>query len=305
MQLEAAYQKVIDQYGFTWLDFDIEGKNLDNGGQDSQRRNKIFASLQKKNSGLIISWLSLPVDPDGNFRGVPGHPRRRQSQVCQSRFCVDLMSYAGKNSPTANPKANSALISQQSLRANSEDWTRQFASALVPASAGMVPANEVFGLDDAKPQERSPLSKRRGCARSTFGQSTTTQPGPAGEKTGATLSAPTAQPLSLKTRASPGPLQMFSNLLPARLRSVEQKKRILARLGTDINEGGQGIVGVGAKASSCRKWLISCFDCCECGKWSGRRMEQGEPMCLAAFESLWEKVRVVARKSAMFHDFTH
>jgi hypothetical protein len=63
-RLEAAYQKVIDQYKFTWLDFDVEGNNLDQGRQDSERRNTVLASLQKKNPGLIISY-TLPVDPDG------------------------------------------------------------------------------------------------------------------------------------------------------------------------------------------------------------------------------------------------
>ena len=63
-QLEAAYQKVIDQYKFTWLDFDVEGNNLDKGKMDSERRNTVLASLQKKNPGLIISY-TLPVDPDG------------------------------------------------------------------------------------------------------------------------------------------------------------------------------------------------------------------------------------------------
>lgn len=64
VRLEAAYQKVIDQYQFTWLDFDIEGHNLDRGQLDSERRNTALASLQKKNHGLIISY-TLPVDPDG------------------------------------------------------------------------------------------------------------------------------------------------------------------------------------------------------------------------------------------------
>jgi hypothetical protein len=63
-QLEAAYQKVIDQYKFTWLDFDVEGNNLDKGKADSERRNTVLADLQKKNPGLIISY-TLPVDPDG------------------------------------------------------------------------------------------------------------------------------------------------------------------------------------------------------------------------------------------------
>ncbi|HXR49046.1 MAG TPA: hypothetical protein VN784_16550 [Candidatus Limnocylindrales bacterium] len=64
VQLEAAYQKVIDQYKLTWLDFDIEGHNLDRGRQDSERRNTVLASLQKKTPGLIVSY-TLPVDPDG------------------------------------------------------------------------------------------------------------------------------------------------------------------------------------------------------------------------------------------------
>jgi len=62
--LEAAYQKVIDQYKFTWLDFDVEGNNLDHGKLASERRNAVLANLQKKNPGLIISY-TLPVDPDG------------------------------------------------------------------------------------------------------------------------------------------------------------------------------------------------------------------------------------------------
>jgi hypothetical protein len=63
-QLKAAYQKVINQYKFTWLDFDVEGNNLDKGKLDSERRNTVLADLQKKNPGLIISY-TLPVDPDG------------------------------------------------------------------------------------------------------------------------------------------------------------------------------------------------------------------------------------------------
>ncbi|HSY17342.1 MAG TPA: hypothetical protein VK815_03370 [Candidatus Acidoferrales bacterium] len=63
-KLEAAYQQVIDQYKFTWLDFDVEGNNLDKGKADSERRNTVLATLQKKNPGLIISF-TLPVDPDG------------------------------------------------------------------------------------------------------------------------------------------------------------------------------------------------------------------------------------------------
>src|SRR5690242_20663652 len=62
--LEAAYQSIIDRYQFTWLDFDIEGSNLQKNPQASQRRNAVLAALQQKNPGLRISY-TLPVDPDG------------------------------------------------------------------------------------------------------------------------------------------------------------------------------------------------------------------------------------------------
>jgi hypothetical protein len=62
--LEAVYQSIIDRYDFTWLDFDIEGSNLEQNPAASQRRNKALAALQARNPGLIISF-TLPVNPDG------------------------------------------------------------------------------------------------------------------------------------------------------------------------------------------------------------------------------------------------
>jgi chitinase len=62
--LEAAYQSVVDQYKFTWLDFDIEGDNLDQHPDANHRRNAALAALQKKYPDLVISY-TLPVDPDG------------------------------------------------------------------------------------------------------------------------------------------------------------------------------------------------------------------------------------------------
>jgi len=62
--LEADYQEIVTRYQLTWLDFDIEGDNLDMGKADSERRNTALADLQKKNPGLMISY-TLPVDPHG------------------------------------------------------------------------------------------------------------------------------------------------------------------------------------------------------------------------------------------------
>ena len=64
VKLQAAYQVLIDRYRFTWLDFDIEGANLDKHADASRRRNAALAALQVKNPGLRISF-TLPVDPNG------------------------------------------------------------------------------------------------------------------------------------------------------------------------------------------------------------------------------------------------
>jgi hypothetical protein len=62
--LQAAYQSILDRYRFTWLDFDIEGTNLEQNPAASQRRNTVLAALQSRNPGLIISF-TLPVHPNG------------------------------------------------------------------------------------------------------------------------------------------------------------------------------------------------------------------------------------------------
>jgi len=62
--LTAKYQAVIDQYHFTWLDFDIEGDALDKHPAASVSRNTAIAKLQKQNPGLRITY-TLPVDPNG------------------------------------------------------------------------------------------------------------------------------------------------------------------------------------------------------------------------------------------------
>jgi chitinase len=57
------YQRVIDAYHLTWLDFDIEGDALANK-LANQRRNEALAKLQARNPALIFTY-TLPVDPNG------------------------------------------------------------------------------------------------------------------------------------------------------------------------------------------------------------------------------------------------
>jgi len=62
-RLTAAYQSVIDRYGLTTLDFDIEGTSLADAAANG-RRAAAIRQLQKTNEGLEV-WLTLPVAPHG------------------------------------------------------------------------------------------------------------------------------------------------------------------------------------------------------------------------------------------------
>ncbi|QMU68961.1 chitinase [Streptacidiphilus sp. P02-A3a] len=61
--LTAAYENVVNTYGVTRLDFDIEGSYLDNTAANS-RRDQALAALQKADPAVQIDY-TLPVDPTG------------------------------------------------------------------------------------------------------------------------------------------------------------------------------------------------------------------------------------------------
>ncbi|SDM38512.1 glycoside hydrolase family 18 protein [Streptomyces wuyuanensis] len=62
-ELAAAYGKVVDQYGLTKVDFDVEGAALPDTAANT-RRSQAIAQLQKKHPGLDVSF-TLPVMPEG------------------------------------------------------------------------------------------------------------------------------------------------------------------------------------------------------------------------------------------------
>ena len=149
-QLEAAYQKVMDQYKFTWLDFDVEGNNLDKGKQDSERRNTVLASLQKKNPGLIISF-TLPVDPNGlseasqalladtKAKGVKVH----SANLMVMYFGKEFINKGKSEGPLGVDSANTAYAQLQKI-----DPAIQV--GLCPCLGRNGSKDEVFTLDDAK-----------------------------------------------------------------------------------------------------------------------------------------------------------
>ncbi|MBP0460041.1 chitinase [Streptomyces montanisoli] len=61
--LTAAYANIVDTYGVTRLDFDIEGGTLDDTAAN-QRRNQALAALQQQDPSVQVSY-TLAVNPDG------------------------------------------------------------------------------------------------------------------------------------------------------------------------------------------------------------------------------------------------
>jgi len=149
-RLEAAYQKVIDQYKFTWLDFDVEGDNLDKGKQDSERRNTVLASLQKTNPGLIISY-TLPVDPNGLSEASQALLADAVKKGVKVHSANIMVMYFGK-------KFINKGESEGELGIDSAKKTHEQLQQIDPAiQVGLCPClgnngskDEVFTLDDAK-----------------------------------------------------------------------------------------------------------------------------------------------------------
>jgi chitinase len=149
-RLEAAYQKVVDQYKFTWLDFDVEGNNLDNGKQDSERRNTVLASLQKKNPGLIISY-TLPVDPDGisdASQALLADAVKKGVKVHSANLMVMYFGkkFTGKGKSEGELGIDSANKAYEQL----QKIDPAIQVGLCPCLGRNGSSAEVFGLDDAR-----------------------------------------------------------------------------------------------------------------------------------------------------------
>lgn len=148
--LEAAYQKVIDQYKFTWLDFDIEGNNLDHGQVASEHRNTALAELQKKNPGLVISY-TLPVDPDGisdASRALLADAKAKGVQVHSANLMV--MFFGKKFTNKGKSEGELGIESANVAYAQIQKIDPSIQIGLCPCLGKNGSAEEVFNLEDAK-----------------------------------------------------------------------------------------------------------------------------------------------------------
>ncbi|MFF2140666.1 cellulose binding domain-containing protein [Streptomyces sp. NPDC058193] len=123
-ELATAYGKVIDAYGLTKVDFDIEGGALPDTAANS-RRSQAVARLQKEHPGLDVSF-TLPVMPEGLTQ--PG---------------VDLIADAKKNGVTVDAVNIMAMDYGASYSGDMGDYAAQAATATQAQIKG------VLGLSDA------------------------------------------------------------------------------------------------------------------------------------------------------------
>lgn len=148
--LEAAYQKVIDQYKFTWLDFDVEGNNLEHGKIDSERRNSALARLQKKNPGLIISY-TLPVDPNGisdASRALLADAKAKGVKVHSANLMVMFFGKTFINK--GKSEGELGIESANAAHAQILKIDAAIQIGLCPCLGRNGSADEVFNLEDAK-----------------------------------------------------------------------------------------------------------------------------------------------------------
>ena len=150
--LEANYQSILDRYHFTWLDFDIEGKNLGNVAAN-ERRNAALVRLQTNNPGLIISY-TLPVDPSGlsrQSRALLTDAVKKGVKVHSANLMV--MYFGNEFTRKGKSEGQLGIDSANAAHAQVEKIDPAIQIGLCPCLGNNGSSSEVFGLEDAKTLE--------------------------------------------------------------------------------------------------------------------------------------------------------
>ena len=152
VRLQTEYQSVIDRYHFTWLDFDIEGKNLENTAAN-ERRNAALAALQKKNPGLIVSY-TLPVDPhgiSGDSQRLLADAKARGLKVHSANLMV--MYFGREFTSTGKSEGRLGIDSAEAAHAQIRKIDPAIQIGLCPCLGDNGSSREVFGIEDARTLE--------------------------------------------------------------------------------------------------------------------------------------------------------
>jgi chitinase len=146
-QVQAMYQSVIDRYGVTMLDFDIEGWAASQQPAVNLR-NAAVKALKAANPGLVVSY-TLPVLPTGLAQaGLDIVTAVKSSGLALDVLNIMAMDYG----PAADNGGDMGLSAVQAATAT----LAQMRAAGLDAKLGVTPmigvndvASEVFRLEDA------------------------------------------------------------------------------------------------------------------------------------------------------------
>jgi hypothetical protein len=148
LALTAKYQAVIDQYQFTWLDFDIEGGALAKADVNA-RRDLAIAALQAKNPALRVSY-TLPVDPDGISReskAVLADAKAKGVKVYSANvMTMDFGQHFSQDKKMSDVSIASALKAHEQCQAIDP----AIRIGLTPMIGQNDEHGEIFTLDDAR-----------------------------------------------------------------------------------------------------------------------------------------------------------
>lgn len=149
--LAAAYGKVVDTYGLTKVDFDIEGGALPDTAANS-RRSQAIAQLQKSHPGLDVSF-TLPVMPEGLTQpGVDLIADAKKNGVDVGAVNVMAMDYGASYSGDMGTYAiQAATATQAQIKgvlglSDADAWKTV---AVTPMIGVNDVATEIFKVEDA------------------------------------------------------------------------------------------------------------------------------------------------------------
>ncbi|MFD3560226.1 cellulose binding domain-containing protein [Streptomyces sp. NPDC058686] len=149
--LAAAYQKVIDQFKLTKVDFDIEGGALPDTAANTKRAQAI-ATLQKNNPNLNVSF-TLPVMPEGlTSDGVNFLKNAKENGVSADLVNIMAMDYGASYSGDMGTYAEQAATATQAQIKSAlglSDAAAWKAVAITPMIGVNDVSSEVFKVDDA------------------------------------------------------------------------------------------------------------------------------------------------------------
>ncbi|MFJ9035640.1 cellulose binding domain-containing protein [Streptomyces sp. NPDC102406] len=149
--LAAAYQKVIDRFELTKVDFDIEGGALPDTASNTERARAI-ATLQKNNPDLNVSF-TLPVMPEGlTSDGVNFLKNAKANGVATDLVNIMAMDYGASYSGDMGTYAEQAATATQAQIKSAlglSDAAAWKAVAITPMIGVNDVTSEIFKVEDA------------------------------------------------------------------------------------------------------------------------------------------------------------